>query len=1073
MNAWDVLRRTTTAAFLTVALVVGPLPAARLAAQVDAAGTPETVASAWAREMLRSLRTNDRRKKAGNLVALQPLDPGTFSMLDARQRRQIYERLLTAFTGEVHDFYSVVDVSRLPDFAKIQEEAGAVSDKPYLDLLKSAKVRINIICKGESGADAVKLSCSASDFGEKGKGVSLGDAEVSFKLEWLDRPVALELAVRSFASAVVQQMKGSDRLEKTRVVDVDTGQEMRFVATMLEDAIHKRIRNYRGRRAVGTGKAEAAAYRVEGEIWRQQGKTVLRVVIQVGERRIHMGREYVAVPDDFGRESGGTPDPLDPGAVFLPEERMSLKDWVTVAAPWRLEKGEYTRLLAEANAHIENYRNVTDVKGVEKVRERAIAGLLKNVRLDTRADAQKALRQLRDIRKLAGEPPTLLRLMAEAHRLSGDYKSERDVLGRWLRAKGTKNHPKRGEVVEAQMRVQEMLAQHERFAELLGRPSSRDTVDGDSRRTDLHYAAVLDLPGVIAALVDAGMAVDNRDYLDETPLHHAATYDAVKAVKYLAGRGADVNAKDKYGKTPLHFAAGGDAVKVAEYLVGRGADINAKDEEGKTPLHFAAGFGAVKVWEYLVVQGADINAKDKYDYTSMVWAYGWRSYSGETPLQYAAENDAVKAVKFLMGRGADVNAKDKSGGTPLHYAAQNDAVKVMEYLVGRGADVNAKDNDGVTPLHAAALGDAVEAAEYLVSQKADIHAKSDSGNTPLHYAAQNDAVKVVKYLVGRGADVNAKHYHDFTPLHYAAQNDAVKVAEYLVGRGADVNAKDKSGGTPLHHAARGDAVKVAEYLVGRGADVNAKRLLRYAARNRAVKVVEYLMVQGADINEEEKSGFREDLWYFRVGAAENDAVKVVEYLVGQQGRYINTKKLLRYAARNDAVKVVEYLVGQGVDINTKKLLRYAAWNDAVKVVEYLVGQGVDINTKKLLRYAAGEGAVKVVEYLVGRGADVNAKDKYGKTPLHYAAGEGAVKVVEYLVGRGADVNAKDKYGKTPLHYAAWEGAVKVAEYLVGRGADIHAKNNDGETPLYYAVVSPNSSVKVVKFLEDFSAKAGE
>ena len=223
MTAWMSLRRMAAAVSLLAGLAVGALPVAGLEVQE---GSPQTVTGAWARKMIQTLRTHDRRDEAGNLVALQPLHPGTFHMLTARQRRQLYEWLLRAFGDSALDRYSLVDPVRLRDIARALEETGAADwEKRYHAVLGNASARVNIICTGRSGAVAIKLSCVASDLKST---VSLGRAPVSFRLAWLNEPVALELAVRSFAEAVVRQVEGRGTLEAVSMVDRITGSETKL-----------------------------------------------------------------------------------------------------------------------------------------------------------------------------------------------------------------------------------------------------------------------------------------------------------------------------------------------------------------------------------------------------------------------------------------------------------------------------------------------------------------------------------------------------------------------------------------------------------------------------------------------------------------------------------------------------------------------------------------------------------------------------------------------------------------------------------------------------------------------------
>ena len=561
MNASGLLRRLTVVAFLSGAMAAAPLPALGLVAQVE---SPQMAAGAWARKMIQTLRTHQRRDEAGRLVALQPLHPDKFPMLDARQRRRIYEWLLRAFGDSALDRYSLVDPARLRDIARVLEETGGADwEKRYREVLESAEARINIICEGASRAVVIELSCSASAL--QGS-VSLGRAPVSFSLGWLNEPIALELAVGEFAGAVMRRMHGGGRVGTVKIEDAVSGETglSRHIAGSLEDAVHERMGSYGGTRPVGT---EEDAYAVVGEIQvLDRRKAVLRVAMQVGKRRVRLGREYVLVPEPFDGAGVEAPKVRVPSEVFLPDG-YTLADWVLLAEE-RLKRGDHVRLLTEASRHMRKYG---EMAAVVEVRDRAVTVLVEAIRVETRTDAGAALESIRRIEPVAGALPLLLGLGARAYRLFGDYGAEAAAHVAWLQA-APQDHAQRREVVLALARAREWLAHHKRFAELLGRPFSKDTAEGGVGWTDLHYAAVLDLPGVIGALVDAGMAVDTR--LKGSP-------PRVRFGDDLQGKLATMGHEEfkgwfADGETALMLAARVKAGRAFTYLVEGGADIQGK-----------------------------------------------------------------------------------------------------------------------------------------------------------------------------------------------------------------------------------------------------------------------------------------------------------------------------------------------------------------------------------------------------------------------------------------------------------------------------------------------------------------
>ena len=248
----------------------------------------------------------------------------------------------------------------------------------------------------------------------------------------------------------------------------------------------------------------------------------------------------------------------------------------------------------------------------------------------------------------------------------------------------------------------------------LGRELSASAVD-DNGWTDLHYAAALDWPATVRALLAAGARLDARLRADRgalgpalvstlsgcgqdwfrllrrngaTPLHIAAVANASEAVGVLLEGGADPDVADATSATPLHYAAAGHSGPAAAVLAARGADVGAATAKGVTPLHAAARRDAVAVVRVLLDHGAEVGAQDR---------------GGDTPLHRAASGDAASSAALLLDRGADTAARANDGVPPLHVAAQKNAGRVAQVLLDHGADVGARGKDGVTPLHVAAL----------------------------------------------------------------------------------------------------------------------------------------------------------------------------------------------------------------------------------------------------------------------------------------------------------------------------------------------------------------------------------
>ena len=547
-----------------------------------------------------------------------------------------------------------------------------------------------------------------------------------------------------------------------------------------------------------------------------------------------------------GGPSSRFPDPKKPGEERVvgddcPDSKpIRLAERAICATPteWALlreddlkaGKYEYEQLLVEAESHIAKHGSLQPLVGV---RDQAVSGLVSRIRVETRADARRELARISRIEVSVGDWPDLLRLKARAYRLLGDYSSEAVTLDRW-RDVALETHPDRREVLSAFLVARDLAADGDKFAAALGRPHSVLAKEESTGWTDLHHAALLNRPGVVHALIEAGMSVDSRlaegtrfgdalkrtlanlghggefDFWNadgETPLMIAALADSRDAVESLLERDADVGARNSRGSTPLHFAASSDARETAEFLLDLRADVNAKDKDDVTPLHRAASGDAHQVAELLLVRGADLHA---------------RGVHGKNPLHRAAWHNASNVVRLLVEQGADIHARENDGDTPLHNAASVGARELVELLLARGAEIDAKNGQGKTPLHRAAWRNAVVTARLLVKRGAGVMARANDGSTPLHFAARGNAPGIAELLLASDAEVDATDTQGRTPLLRAAWSDAVETASLLVERGANVRARAIDGSTPLHLAARRDAPSVVELLLDRGAEIVAK-----------------------------------------------------------------------------------------------------------------------------------------------------------------------------------------------------------------------------------------------------------
>ena len=261
----------------------------------------------------------------------------------------------------------------------------------------------------------------------------------------------------------------------------------------------------------------------------------------------------------------------------------------------------------------------------------------------------------------------------------------RELIRTWQTEQGFKPTGylmKRGEL-DALIAKGRGVRENEKFSELLGRALSPDIVDEETGWTDLHFAALLNLPRIAEALIDAGMSPN-------TPLaaQHVPFGDTLKQAMNTVGHGDELENWEADGETPLMIAVVANARETAELLLARGADVAAKSDGGVTPLHLAA------------------------------------------------EGDAHETAELLLDRGAAVGARDGDGSTPLHFAARGKAPGIAELLLARGAEVGAKDEDGRTALQVAVEAEAHEVEAVLNRHLDDAaFARAGSLNTASSYEA--------------------------------------------------------------------------------------------------------------------------------------------------------------------------------------------------------------------------------------------------------------------------------------------------------------------------------------------------
>ncbi len=181
----------------------------------------------------------------------------------------------------------------------------------------------------------------------------------------------------------------------------------------------------------------------------------------------------------------------------------------------------------------------------------------------------------------------------------------------------------------------------------------------------------------------------------------AAGEGDVALVRQLLDAGLAVDERDSGGVTALLAAVRDDRRAVAVLLLERGADVNAVAENRDTPWLLAGASGRAELLQIMVSHRPDLALLNRF---------------GGTALIPACERGHVDAVRVLLTTAIDVDHVNNLGwtcllelvilgdGGPAHQA-------IARLILGAGANPNLADRAGVSPVqHARRQGQrAIEA----------------------------------------------------------------------------------------------------------------------------------------------------------------------------------------------------------------------------------------------------------------------------------------------------------------------------------------------------------------------------
>ena len=323
-----------------------------------------------------------------------------------------------------------------------------------------------------------------------------------------------------------------------------------------------------------------------------------------------------------------------------------------------------------------------------------------------------------------------------------------------------------------------------------------DVALAEKGKTALMYAAEMNSPEVVLALVNEGANISIKDENGNTALDYALKNHNLSeniAVLTLLGYGADED-----GPTPASFSDDVKPIEDEPTPASFSDDVKPIEDE-PTPAVFSDDVKPIENEPTHVAFSDDVKPVENEPTPANV-----PGISADDFRRMCAGASSEMIINALENRNADANAADYYDVTPLMYAAEkNSDPKVIDALVSFGAKTDAKDKDGRTALmYAAKSNPSPEIISALTSNGANVNARDSNRMTALMYAARNNNAKTVKALIDAGAEELADK-RGWTPLFWAARytNDP-EVIGVLLDAGHDPQIRAHDMATPIDHANR-------------------------------------------------------------------------------------------------------------------------------------------------------------------------------------------------------------------------------------------------------------------------------
>ncbi|KAF2655446.1 ankyrin [Lophiostoma macrostomum CBS 122681] len=310
----------------------------------------------------------------------------------------------------------------------------------------------------------------------------------------------------------------------------------------------------------------------------------------------------------------------------------------------------------------------------------------------------------------------------------------------------------------------------------------------------LLKAADLGFEEIVKILLESGTDLNSVDEdTNKSALHYAAAAGRTSMVKLLLANGSNVTSRDLQGRTALFLAAERGDEATLKILTEYGAEIEARNDEGKTALFSCAEKGNAAGVDFLLRRGATVSSWTSSSDSTI------SSEVQETPLQVAARNGHEAVVRLLLEKNPDFQGSTER--STLSYAVENGRIGVVQLLLEAGFNVDLRDehHDHRTPLSYAVEKGQIEVASLLIRNGARVNATMHHRRTPLFYAVRGGHVEAVRLLLEHEADVNWLDENNVSPLTYAVQHNS-PVVRVLLDKGADPTLPDGEGRNAAYYA---------------------------------------------------------------------------------------------------------------------------------------------------------------------------------------------------------------------------------------------------------------------------------